>query len=293
LSREFAEVAFYGNPGDKKVVKVDNQAYSGYHYIEVVSQKKIEPAYKIAYLSRPIEASQETITTANNAAAQFAANSRNTSQFQQNATKQHLPVLSAPDIKQNDFQVTGLGDSRQFVRWIFENKSGDVSEPFEIGDKYVVAVVNGTSDKGLMSLVKARPIAEPLVLNEKKARQIISNKFKGGTLEQLAQSAGVTILHADSVGFAQPFIANIGNEPKIVGAAFNKNLQGKMSEPIAGNTAVFVIKGESVSALPNTNMNAEQLRKQLETQEKQMGGYRSIEALKKAANIKDNRFDFY
>jgi peptidyl-prolyl cis-trans isomerase D len=70
-------------------------------------------------------------------------------------------------------------------------------------------------------------------------------------------------------------------------------LQGKVSEPIAGNTGVFVIKGESVSAVANTNMNVENLRKQLEMQEKQMGGYRSAEALRKAANVKDNRFDFY
>ncbi len=293
LSKEFAEVAFYGKAGDKKVVKVENQAYNGYHYIEVIDQKKIEPAYKIAYLSRPIEASQETINTANNAASQFAASSRNKKQFDDNAAKQHLPELSAPDLKQNDFQVPGLGESRQFIRWIFENKTGDVSEPYEIGDKYIVAVVTGESDKGLMNVAKARPIAEPLIVNEKKAQQIISLKFKGGTLEQIAQSAGVSVLHADSVGFAQPFIPNIGNEPKIVGVAFNKSLQGKVSEAIAGNTGVFVMKDESVIALPNTNMNAQQLRKQLEMQQKQMGGYRSIEALKKAANIKDNRFDFY
>ena len=59
--------------GDKKVVKVENQAYSGYHYIEVLEQKNIEPAYKIAYLAKPIDASQETINTASNLAAQFAA----------------------------------------------------------------------------------------------------------------------------------------------------------------------------------------------------------------------------
>ncbi|MEJ7684132.1 MAG: peptidylprolyl isomerase [Segetibacter sp.] len=293
LSKEFAEVAFYGKTGDKKVVKVENSSYSGYHYIEVLDQNKIEPAYKIAYLSRPIEASQETITTANNSAAQFAAGSRNKKHFDENAAKQHLPVLSAPDLKQNDFQIAGLGESRQFIRWVFENKTGDVSEPYEIGDKYIVAVVTGESDKGLMSVAKARPLAEPLIINEKKAQQIISSKFKGGTIEQVAQSAGVSVLHADSVGFAQPFIPNIGNEPKIAGAAFNKSLQGKISEPIAGNTGVFVIKDEGISALPNTNTNAEQLRKQLEMQQKQMGGYRSIEALKKAANIKDNRFDFY
>ncbi len=293
LSKEFAEVAFYGNTGDKKVVKVENQAYSGYHYIEVVEQKKTEPAYKIAYLAKPIEASQETINTANSAAAQFAANSRNKKQFDNNALKQKLPVLSSADLKQNDFQVPGLGESRQFIRWIYENKTGDVSEPYEIGDKYVVAEITAISDKGLMSVEKARAAAEPLIMNEKKAQQIISSKLKGTTLEQIAKSAGVSVLRADSVGFSQPFIPNIGNEPKIAGAVFNKSLQGKVSEPIAGNTGVFVIRDESVSALPNTNVNADQLRKQLAMQEKQMGGYRSIEALKKAANIKDNRFEFY
>ena len=292
LSKEFAEVAFYGKTGDKKVVKVENQAYSGYHYIEVIKQDKIEPAYKIAYLAKPIEASQETINTANNAANQFAANSRNKKQFDDNAAKQKLPVLSALDLKQNDFQVPGLGESRQFIRWIYENKTGDVSEPYEIGDKYIVAVVTGVSDKGLMSVEKARPVASQLIMNEKKAQKIIAN-LKGNTLEQIAKSAGVGVLHADSVGFTQPFIPNIGNEPKIVGAAFNRSLQTKVSEPIAGNSGVFVIKAENVSALANTNVNAEQLRKQLAMQQKQMGGYQSIEALKKAADIKDNRFEFY
>jgi peptidyl-prolyl cis-trans isomerase D len=107
-----------------------------------------------------------------------------------------------------------------------------------------------------MSVSKARAAAEPLILNEKKAQQIISSKFKGGnTIEQVAQNAGVSVLRADSVSFAQPFVPNIGNEPKIAGAAFNQSLKGKLSEPIAGNTGVFVIKGENISALPNTSIN--------------------------------------
>ncbi len=294
ISKEFAEVAFYGKTGDKKVVKVENQAYTGYHYIEVLEQKKIEPAYKVAYLAKPVDASQETINNANNLASQFAANSRNAKQFNANATKQQLQVLSAADIKKNDYTVTGLGDNRQFIRWVYENETGDVSEPYEMGDRYIVAVITGASDKGLMSVAQARPTAEPFIKNEKKAQQIIRTKFKsGGTIEAVAQAAGQTVMRADSVSFGQPFIQNVGNEPKITGAAFNKSLQGKVSDPIAGNTGVFVLKGERISAVANTTMNAEGLRKQLEMQQKQMGGYRSMEALKKAADIKDNRFDFY
>jgi len=294
LTKEFAEVAFYGKTGDKKIVKVESPNYSGYHYIEVLDQRKIEPAYKIAYLSKSIDASQETINNANNLAAQFAANSRDKKQFADNAAKQNLQILSAADIKKNDYAIQGLGESRQFVRWVYENKTGDVSEPYEIGDRYIVALITGTSDKGLMSVAQARPTAEPYIINEKKAQQIIANKFKGGnSIEAVAQGAGTNVMHADSVGFAQPFIPNVGNEPKITGAAFNKSLQGKVSEPIAGNTGVFVVKGENVSAVANTNMNINDVRKQMEMQQKQMGAYRSAEALKKAANIKDNRFDFY
>ncbi len=294
ISKEFADVAFYGNTGDKKVVKVENSSYSGYHYIEVLQQKNAGIAYKIAYLSKPIDATQETINTASNAASQFAANSRNQKQFEENAAKQNMQPLSAGDIKPNDYTLQGLGESRQFVRWIYDNKLGDVSEPYEIGDNYVVALVTGVHKKGTMSAAKARQAAEPFIRNEKKAQQIISTKFKGGsTMEAVAQAAGEQVLRADSVGFVSPFIQNVGNEPKVTGAAFNKSIQGKVTEPIAGNTGVFVIKGEGISAVASSTMNAEELRKQMEMQQKQMGGFRSVEALKKAATIKDNRYDFY
>ena len=294
LSKEFAEVAFYGQTGDKKTVKVENSTYSGYHYIEVLEQKKVEMAYKVAYLAKAIEPSIETINNANNLAQQFAAANRNKTSFDASAAKQTLLVQSAPDLKQSDYNVPGLGENRQFVRWAFEAKKDEVSEPFEIGDKYVVGVLTTITEKGLMSVTKARAQAEQAVINEKKAQKIIETKFKGGsTIEDVAKTAGVSVMIADSVSYAQPFIPNVGNEPKVVGASFNKALQGKVSEPIAGNTGVFVVKGESVSAAANTTMTVDVLRKQMESQQKQMGGYNSVNALKKAAKIDDNRFEFY
>ena len=294
LSKEFAEVAFYGAVGDKKVVKVENAQYSGYHYLEVLEQKKVETGYKIAYLAKAIDASQETINNASNMAAQFAAASRNKQTFDENAAKQKLQVQTAPEVKQTDYQVPGLGESRSFVRSVFEGKLGDVTEPFEIADKYIVGVITGITEKGMMSVTKARPQVEQIVVNEKKAQKILESKFKGGsTLEDVAKNAGVSVMTADSVSFQQPFIANVGNEPKVAGAAFNKSLQGKISDPIAGNTGIFVVKGESISANANTALTADALRKQMESQQKQMGGYQSINALKKAAKITDNRFEFY
>lgn len=293
LSKEFAEVAFYGSAGDKKVVKVENASYSGYHYIEVMQQRNPEVAYKIAYLAKPILASQETINAASSAASQFSASSRSKKAFDEGAAKSGKQPMAAPDLKKSDYTVPGLGDSRQLVRWVYENEVGDVSEPFEVNDRYVVAVINSVDEKGQMSVAKARLMAEPFIRNEKKAQMIISTKFKTtGSLDAVAQAAGVIVMRADSVSFAQPFIPNVGNEPKVTGAAFNKALQGKVSEPIAGNTAVFVIRGENVSAV-SSGMNADDLRKQMEMQQKQSGGYRTMQALRLAADVKDQRFEFY
>lgn len=292
LSKEFAEVIFYGTTGDKKVVRVSNSSYSGYHYIEVVQQKKIETAYKIAYLAKAISASGETINNANTQAQQFAAAVKNKKSFDEAAAKQNLQVLTAADIKENDFSVGSLGQNRKFVRWIYDADLDDVSEPEDMGDKYVVAVVTEVSKKGMMSVAKARPNAEPFIRNEKKAQQIISTKIKGTTLEAIAQSAGVTVQNADSVSFQNTFIANVGNEPKVVGAIFNKTQTGKVTDAIAGATGVFVVKPGAVSAQANTS-NVEDVRKNMEAQLKSSLSYRSVEGLKKAATIKDNRYEFY
>ncbi len=287
----FNAFAFEKNIGDKGVVKTDY----GYHYIEVLGQKNFSPAYKIAYLAKPIEASQETINTVNGIAQQFAANSRDKKAFEENATKQNLQIQNIQEVKQNDFQVPGLGDNRQMVRWIYESKVGDVSEPFEVNDKYVIALVTGIAEKGLMTVAKARPSAEPMIINEKKAKRILETKFKSPSadINQVASGAGVQVMYADSISFSQAYIPNLGNEPKVVGAAFNKSMVNKATAPIAGNSGVFVVKPEGTRALPNTTMDVEGMRKQMESQAKQMGAYQSAQALKKAADIEDKRFDFY
>lgn len=283
----FNDYVFDNPVGSKGVVKTDY----GYHYVEILGQKNSAPAYKIAYLAKPIFASNETVSAANTAASQFAVASKDAKKFNANALKEGRQVLNANDIKQNDFAVTGLGQSRQLVRWVYEHKTGEVSEPFEIGDRFVVAVVSAVNKAGLASAAEARPTVETILRNEKKAKQIIDTKFKGNTLEAYASSTGAPVLRADSLSFTAPFITGVGSEPKIVGAAFNKTLVGKASEPIAGATGVFSIKVESTGA--KTEAVDQATIKQSLIQSAKMASYRGLDALKKAATIKDNRAKFY
>ena len=283
----FNDFAFDKPVGSKGVVKTD----FGYHYMEVLGQKNSNPAYKIAYLAKPIAASNETVATANSAASQFAVSSKDPKKFNANAIKENRQVLSANDIKQNDFTIQGLGQSRQMVRWIYEHTAGDVSEPTEIGDRYVVAMVSAVNKAGTASVAEARPMVETIVRNEKKAKLIIDTKFKGNTLEAYAASSGAPVLRADSLMFSAAFISGVGSEPKIIGAAFNKANTGKTTGPIAGATGVFAIKVENVGA--KATMIDMATAKQNQIQAAKMASYRGLEALKKAADIKDSRSKFY
>lgn len=289
MVEEFNDFAFTGKTGDKKVV----QTPYGFHYIEILGQKGSSPAYKVAYLSKQISVSQETDDAARNAANQFAANNRDSKKFVDAAAKMNKGPITATDIKENDFSVPAIGENRQLVRWIYDNSVGDVSDPFDVGDKYVVVMVTGIAEPGLMPAYAARTSVEPILRNEKKAQQIISSKIKGNSLDEIARSAGTSVQVADSVSFQAFVIPNIGNEAKIIGAAFNKQIQGKVSAPIAGNAGVYVISGSGISATSSLGSNPTTLRESLETQMRSQVGNASLRALHDAADVKDYRSKFY
>ncbi|MGN6615918.1 MAG: peptidylprolyl isomerase [Ilyomonas sp.] len=285
----FNDYAFTGKVGETKVV---NTEY-GLHYVEILGQKGSSMGYKIAYFSQPIEASAETINAAQSAANQFAANSRNKAQFDENAKKSGLTSIPSPEIKENDFSVGPLMDSRELIRWVYKNKVGDVSEPMEINNQYVVAMITSDTKAGLPNAQAARPLVESRIRNEKKAKIIIDTKLKGNTLEAMAQSSGTTVQQADSLSFETPFFPNIGSEPKAIGASFNKEIQNKVSSPIAGASGVFVIKGEGVSAKSSLGTSPETLQQTLKTDIIRQAANSTIEALRKSATIKDYRSTFY
>lgn len=283
----FNDFAFDNPVGAKGVVKTD----FGYHYIEILGQKNRAPAYKIAYLAKPIISSNETMNDANTAAASFASSAKGSKEFNDNAAKLAKPILSATEIKQNDFTVGTMANTRSLVRWIYENKEGAVSDPTEVGDQIIVAMVTNVNKAGLMGANEARPLVEGLIRNDKKAKIIIETKMKGSSLEEIAKSSGSSILRADSLSFGSGFINGVGNEPKIVGAAFNKAVQGKVADLIAGSSGVFAVKGETVAAKPSDALP--ETVKQALIKNRKMAIYRSIEALRKAATVKDYRFSFY
>ena len=146
-----------------------------------------------------------------------------------------------------------------------------------------------------MTAEKARPSVESIVRNQKKAQQIISKIGTGKSLEAVAQAVGQGVMQSDSIFFSTPFVPNVGQESKVVGASFNKQLQGKVSEPIVGNGGVFVIRVNNISAVSNPGIDITQQRVGMQQMQQRLlsNPPAILEILKKTITIKDNRAKFF
>ena len=296
FAKPFAQfILFDGKPGDKKVVKTD----FGWHYIEIMEHKNNQPHHKIAYLTRPIVASTETDDAAQNAANLFAGDSRDAKSFNNNYEKslrsKGINRLVAADIKPNDYNIQGLGTSRQFVKAIFDADRGDVLQPERVGDAYVVALVSEVNEAGTANINKARPTIEPILRNEKKAAQIKQKLGKITTLEAASAAAAQPVQTTDSLRFTGRSNPVLGYEVKVIGAVFNPANKGKVvPEALDGQAGVYVVRVDNISTTPVDVAAITEQRKILQMQARQAMQYRSpLLALRKAAKIKDNRADFY
>ena len=82
-----------------------------------------------------------------------------------------------------------------------------------------------------------------------------------------------------------------GFEPNVVGAFYGVK-QGQLSNPVVGNSGVYVVSTESIkeTAAPK-DLTA--LKKQLESQLQPRANFEAYNALKELAEIEDNRSKFY
>ncbi len=298
LVDSFYQTAFYFPVGTKRIVKGESQDYTGYHYIEVLKQTKFEPAYKVAYMAKEIVPSDETINDANAAATKLSGQARDKQAFDKYAAQNGLKEVNVPAvIKENDYQLGSLQDAREVVKWAFTAKEGEVSEPFSLKDAFVVATVDSKIDEGVPDVKTARPLVESALINIRKADEIKKNLNNPATLDAAAKPYNERVLSSGSdstLTFDAQIINGIGNEPKVAGAAFNKEYQTKISPPIAGNTGVYLIKVTGVfPKAPSAPETVIQRKVAAENQMMQSALGQSFLSLKKMAKIKDYRSKFF
>ena len=289
---EFNDFTFDNPVGSRKVVHTQ----FGYHVIEIMNQKDFKPAYKIAFVGKEITASDATINNASLEATKASAE-KSKEALEKYLAKTGVHLTQAPSsIKENDYSVGTLQDARQLVRWAFEAKKGDVSDPYSIGDQFVVATVENILKEGVQDAKTARPGSEAIIRNQKKAEIIIKKLGSNATLESAAAAYNKTIQQAgadSSIIMASQIINGLGMEPKVIGASFNKEYQTKASPTISGTSGVYVIKVNSIQTKPadSPEANAKQITSKISSLRGEVSNW--YEGLKKQASIKDNRSKYY
>jgi peptidyl-prolyl cis-trans isomerase D len=290
---EFNKFCFEKPVGSRGVVRTQY----GYHIIEVLNQKGSSPAYKIGFLAKEIFASEETINKASNEAIKLSAE-KDPKKLEAYIQKNGLQKISVPNlIKENDAQIGQMQDARSLVRWVFEAKQGDISDPMPIGDQFVVAIVDKIHKEGTQDVATARPMAENTIKEEKKAEQIIKALGSNPTLESASTKYAKEILTAgadSSITFKSQIINAVGNEPKLIGAIFSKANLNKVAAPVAGKAGVFVFKVNSIAEKAvDPNEDKVQMRIQQTTALRNQAVSNWFEGLRKKATIKDNRSKFF
>ena len=295
LVDSFYRTAFYEPVGTKKVVLgYDPNSYVGFHYIEVLNQYNFEPSYKVAYLSRQIISSDSTITDAGQKANQLAGTYHDAKALDAYAAKNGLKKISNPPVKESDYRIGALEDAKKVVQWAYGANVGDVSEPFTVDDQNIVAVLEKIIKEGTPDVATARPLVEADIKKQKIAAMIIAKIGANATLESAATAyPGVSVQTAgadSTITFDGSKVINfLGNEPKVLGAVFNKDNLNKVSKPIIGNLGVYLIKVDAMA--PKTAQTAAEAAQTAKGREQAMGqqfqGW--FQSLKKMATIKDER----
>jgi peptidyl-prolyl cis-trans isomerase D len=288
----FEDAVFNGATGDIKII----QTQFGVHLINIQSQIGSSKVVKIALVDKSLAPSSSTEQVAYQKAQSFLSSVSNTDQFTANAQKSSLTKLEGADITPLQASLPGLDDARTLIKWAFNAEKGKVSEEiFDIGDKYVIAILTKIKPEGTLALEDVKKQIEPEV---KKAVQgkVLKEKFEkalAGTsnLAQLSQKLGAAVTPVENIVFANPVIPGVSQENKLIGSIFGSQ-PNKLSKVIEGDRGVYVYTVKSFTN-PTAPYNQLKVKQQLEQTLSQQVDGAVFEALRKMSDIKDNRAKFY
>jgi len=286
LTKDFNDFIFDNKTGTLGVVETE----FGFHVVEVQEQKNKQKAMKFATISKEIEASEKTLNEVFANASRFEVAAQK-GDFSQIAKTQELALKPVNKIGALDATIPGVGNNRSIVNWAFgEDVSvGDVKR-FSILDGYVVVQLTRKSPKGLMSIAEASSLVMPKLRNAYKAKQIMAT-ISGDDLDAIASSQGITVQNATAITMAAPTIPGAGAEPEVVGAAFAK-AAGETTSLIAGEKGVFKVRVTAVNNAPALE-NYASYANQLNSAATPAVNTKVYQALKNAAEIEDNRANFF
>jgi peptidyl-prolyl cis-trans isomerase D len=290
MVKPFNDACFAARKGDKFLVETQ----FGYHVIELMDRAADVKKVQVAVMAREVEPSTATYQRIFMQASSFAGANDTYEKFQNAVVKDGLSKRIANNLLPADNRIAGLESPREMIRWAFNTKEHSVSQVFEISNKFVVATVSKVREKGTKPLSDVREEIELTLKKDKKAEMIaaeMKNEISSGSsIDQIAMKRNLNIESALEISFTSFSIPNAGIEPKVIAYASSME-EGKISEPIAGENGVYLLRVTNIESPEQTDYAMEKIM--LKNNFASRVGFEAYEALKKIAEIKDNRAKFF
>ena len=262
--------------------------------LQVLDKKAVKDKYQIAVIKRPVEFSKETYNKAYNDFSQFVAQNTTLEKLVENAEESGYRLLERAEFRNNEHYVGGVKGTREALKWVFEAKEGEVSPLYECGnnDHMMVVAVEKINPAGYRDINSVADMLRMEIRREKKAEKILAEMNGVTSIEQvkgMANAVNDTIKH---ITFNAPaYIAATRSSEPVVGAVASKNEVNKVSTPVKGNTAVYVMQ------VINKEDNAEEFNAKNEENSLSMMATRYasnfINDLYEKAKVKDNRYLYF
>lgn len=290
MVKEFNDAVLNGKKGDMRIVKTQ----FGVHILKITEDKS-KKLVTAGVLVRGIEPSEATISTAYNAASQFASTSTDVESFDKNVTDLKLNKRIADFIRENDKQVGGVPEAREVVRWVYNAKKEDVSEVFSVGQQFLVGVLTSIREKDKADFESVKNRVEVDYRKDKKAEQLIEKANTALTgaanIQAVAAKLQLSVTPLTAQSFDNNNIAYVGPDNAMVGTLFGTKATGKLSGPVKGDNAVYVYTINKVNPAPAiTDLST--YKNEVQQQLSQRIEYGTFDALKDLKKVEDYRFRF-
>lgn len=280
------------------VGELKNIATNGGNIIVKVSDRKaMTTKYIAAVIKTEIAFSKDTYSKAYNKFSQYVSENQTIEALEKNAKKYGYTLETLSDVVNSQHNVANIHSTHEALKWIFDNKEGNVSPLYECGDNDNLLVVGLTKihKKGYRDLddpmVKEKVKAE--VVKDKKAEKLIA-EVSGIKNAKEAIAKGAKVSSVNQVSFAAPvFVAETGaSEPALSGAVAATG-KGKFStHPVKGNAGVYLFAKKNVNKRSGVKFNDKQEESKLAQRHLQMAsGFMGELYIK--ADVVDNRYLFF
>ena len=286
LQKDIAEPAFAGKVGQRFTVTLGMEDRT----FEITGLTKPTPKAKVAIIEREVTPSSKTFAAIYNEANQFVVSNQDEEAFRAAAEEAKMEIETATNLQKMANKVADLKSSRAIVRWAFNAKEGQVSDVFECGDKYIVAVLTATHDGEYREFEDVQATLRYEAVNRKKAEYISKQIADAKTLAEVAEKMGSEVRHIDALTEDSYRFGIEGMESAAVGTAF-ATAAGELSKPVKGNQGVIVLVPSDVQrAEAEVDYKAEIAS--LNARTSYSLPYQLINNLEQNADIVDNRATF-